>query len=178
MNKDPLFNAIYSGIKLGISAAFDAKAFGSGLTLIYCGIDSMAWLNMPSGQTDVTRTDFVDWVDSYFDRSFTSQVTGEELYSARCAVVHTYTNESRSSRSGARMIGYKLGGSPPINFDPRVDKDVLIMELGYFKDAFFKSIDDFLMKAFMDSNKGKLIDQRSQKLLIAMPYKGINQPDN
>ena len=170
MKGDPLFNAVYRGIKAGITKTFDEKLLGSSLILIYTGIDTMAWLDMPPNQTGVTRRDFINWVEAYFDQRFLKQITGEELYSARCAVVHTYTVESSMTQSGTRVLLYKLGGTPPVNYVPAVAPDHVGLDMRYLKDTFFQAIDTFLMKAFADKKKGALIDQRAQKLLNVMPY--------
>ena len=172
MIDDPLLNAIYSAIKPGIDVTYDADLFGSALILIYSGIDAMAWLSMPSAQSNVNRKDFINWVETYFPDDFTSKITAVELYSARCAVVHSYGVESALTRfePNVRSVLYKVGGRPSVNYAPSVDPAYVMVELGYIKDCFYKAIDTFLVKAFSDKARAKVIEQRAPKLLIAIPY--------
>jgi len=61
LNKDPIINAIYGGIKKGIQVAVDNECLDSAVILILSGIDSMAYLNMPADHEDVTKNDFATW---------------------------------------------------------------------------------------------------------------------
>ena len=106
---DPLINAIYQGIKRGIHITHDNECYGACLILIYCGIDAMSYLDMPPGQAEGHADNFIQWSERYLSPNLKNQathITGEELYSARCAVVHTYSVESRKTKSGSvRIIG-------------------------------------------------------------------------
>jgi hypothetical protein len=95
--EDPLINAIYQGIKRGIQVTYDNECYGACLILIYCGIDAMSYLDMPTNRAEVHADDFIQWVEGYLSpnlKNSATQVTGKELYIARCAVVHTYGVES------------------------------------------------------------------------------------
>ena len=65
MERDPITKAIYGGIKKGIRVAVENNCLGSAVILILSGIDSMAFLNMPSSQQDVQGIDFIKWADQY-----------------------------------------------------------------------------------------------------------------
>lgn len=92
-----LENIINEGVLRGISVALDNKCYGSSVVLIYAGIDAMAFLSMPDKQEDVTRKDFVDWVDAFLKFNSANEVSGLELYGARCGMVHNYGVFSRLS---------------------------------------------------------------------------------
>ena len=99
-SRDPINIAIYDGIKRGINVCLQSECFGSAVILTYSGIDTMAFLSMPEKQTDVRRDDFVSWCDKYIRFSGNDQLTGLELYSARCAMLHSYGVESKLTRGG------------------------------------------------------------------------------
>ena len=81
----------------------------SGLVVLYSTIDAAAWLGV-TGDGDVTRTDFVSWVEAYLLPGTSLRCTGLELYAARCGVLHSLTAFSRLSREGkVRTIGYARG---------------------------------------------------------------------
>jgi hypothetical protein len=72
----------------------------------WCGIDAMAYLALPASNEDVTRSDFVRWVDRYMKFPCEEQLTGLDLYGARCAMLHSYAMASDLSRKGkCRQVG-------------------------------------------------------------------------
>lgn len=73
----------------------------SAMILLYAGLDAMAWLNLPSNVDDVRGTDFQQWVETYFLPDSGFNCTPEDLYGARCGLVHTNTSESRLNRQGS-----------------------------------------------------------------------------
>jgi hypothetical protein len=76
LNRDPIINAIHNGIKRGIRVTLQNNCVGSAVILILSGIDAMAFLEMPAGQDDVTRNDFVTWVERYIKFPCKEQLTG------------------------------------------------------------------------------------------------------
>ena len=80
------------------------------LILIYSGIDIMAWLNIPNDRAQNKRADFIEWATRYLLPNSTLKCSADDLYGARCSLVHTYTAESISSQRGnAREIYYAWG---------------------------------------------------------------------
>jgi hypothetical protein len=59
ITRDPIHNAIQNGIKEDIRVTFEHDRIRAGLILIYSGMDAMATLEMPDGQTDVRAGDFI-----------------------------------------------------------------------------------------------------------------------
>ena len=171
---DPLINAIYQGIKRGIQVTYDNECYSACLILIYCGIDAMSYLDMPPGQAEVESKDFIQWAERYISpnlKNQTTQITGEELYSARCAVVHTYTVESRKTKSGsARIIGYAIGGAQSIVWHPNVAPEMVLLRLETLRDAFFTAIDRFLTEGYADKQKQPILETRLRNLLNTIPY--------
>lgn len=174
ISRDPISNAIYGphGIKQGIKVALDNECYASALILIYSGIDAMANLGRPKNQKEVEPEDFIRWANTYIKIDAQEQITGEEFYSARCAVLHTYGVESRKTRSGtARKLLYMVGGHPPVPvlYQPNVDKDSLLLDISALADAFFRGLDQFLIDAFADTQKRQILEERLQWLLNAIP---------
>ena len=53
LSRDPIVNAIDNGIRRGIQVAIDNGCYGSAVTLIYAGIDAMAFLGMPGDRKEM-----------------------------------------------------------------------------------------------------------------------------
>ncbi|MFC1932177.1 hypothetical protein ACFLXU_00900 [Chloroflexota bacterium] len=160
--EDPLINAIYQGIKRDIQVTYDNECYRACLILIYCGIDAMAYLDMPVNQAEVHSSDFIQWVERYLSPNLKNggtQVTGKELYIARCAVVHSYGVESPKTKSGsARAIGYMVGGGESIVSDATVTLNLILLRLETLRDAFFAAIDRFLIEGYADKQKQPILE--------------------
>jgi len=172
LSRDPIINAIHNGIKRGIRVALENHCLGSAVILILSGIDAMAYIAMPASQDDVTRSDFVRWAEQYIKFPCSEQLTGLDLYGARCAMLHNYGTASELSRKGkCRQVGYMDKSVPEVRFNPKVSKDLVLVSVPALADAFFSGADKFLVDVFGDKNKASIAEQRLRKLVQAIPFK-------
>ena len=179
LRQDPIINVIHNGIRKGITVALDNGCLGSAIILILSAIDAMAYLSMPEGQEDVTKADFINWADHYIRFPGDEQLTGEELYGARCGMLHSYSVSSRMSREGkCRMIGYVDGSNPPILFRPAVSKELVLVSLPAFKTALFQGMDQFLIDIYKNptSKKAQVANERFKNLVHTIPTKISRTP--
>ena len=166
LRRDPIINVIHNGIKESIRVTFDNDCWGATVILVYSGIDSMAYLNMPTNQEDVTRKDFIDWVERYIQFPCSDKVSGYDFYGARCGMLHQYGSASKLSREGkCREIAYIPDCKPEIMYDPNVSKELVMVSIKGLVDAFFKGIDRFLIDLFSDDKKAKVAEERFPKLV-------------
>jgi hypothetical protein len=78
------------------------------LMLTYAGIDQMAWLSV--GSVESNGNDFKAWVEKYLQPSKTLGCSADDLWAARCGVLHTEAAESRDTdKLKAKKIYYTLG---------------------------------------------------------------------
>ncbi len=172
LSKDPLINAVHNGIKRGIRVALENDCLGSAVILILSGIDAMAYIAMPVGQDAVTRGDFVGWAKQYIKFPCSEQLTGIDLYGARCAMLHNYGPASELSRKGkCRQVLYMDKSIPEVLFNPNVSKDLVLVSVPALTDAFFSGVDKFFVDLFADKKKAPIAEQRLKKLVQATPKK-------
>ena len=172
LSRDPIINAIQNGIKAGIRVTLERDCLGSAVILIFSGIDAMAYLEMPAGQDDVTRNDFVRWTERYIKFPCKDQLTGLDLYGARCAMLHNYGIASDLSRKGkCRQVGYMDKSVPEVRYEPNVSRDLVLVSVRALADAFFSGVDKFLVDLFLDKKKAPVAEQRLEKLVQAIPFK-------
>jgi hypothetical protein len=100
-SEDPVINALHKGIRRGINVAIENNCVSSAVILILSAIDTMAYLAMPEIQEDVTRKDFVEWAEKYIRFPGREQLTGLDLYGARCAMLHSFGAQSRLAEKGS-----------------------------------------------------------------------------
>lgn len=168
--REPIINAIHNGIRRGIEVAVANGCYGSAVILIYAGIDSMAYLAMPEGQTDVRGKDFIDWADRYIKFPCKEQLTGTDLYGARCAMLHTYSVYSKLSRGGkARLIGYMDKSLPEVRYEPNVSKDLVLVSVPALAQTFYQGVDRFLVDAFSDKKLAPITEARARNLIQCLP---------
>ena len=80
------------------------------MMMCYATIDILAALARPPGAAESTGDDFRKWVDHYLLLGSCLVCTADDLWGARCGLLHTYAPESRDSRKGkARKLLYVAG---------------------------------------------------------------------
>jgi hypothetical protein len=171
-SRDPIINVVHNSIKEGIRVAINNKCYGPVVVLILSGIDTMAYLNMPETQQDVQKKDFVDWSERYIKFPCNEQLTGLDLYGARCGMLHTYSVHSRLSRRGkCRQIVYADKSIPEVIYRPAKLKDVVGVSIEGLAKAFFEGIDKFMIELFSDKLKAKIAEERFKKIVHTLPYR-------
>ena len=164
MSKLPIDEMLYkfSTETLGAVNLLDKKGFMTqGLVVLYSAIDTLAWVNLPSG--DVTRTAFKDWVDQYMLSTYPLPCTAEDLYAARCALLHSHTAESKSSREGnARQIFYYGKDRSKEWIDSIVDgqTNVVVVRALDIKLSFGAGVQAFAMELLTDVSRAKQVRDR------------------
>lgn len=169
--EDLILRVIEDGIKRPIRILLEQRCYPAALVLMYSGMDTMAYLDMPAEKTDVMRSDFIEWAEKYMTLSDGQQLTAPDLYGARCSVLHGGAH-SRFSREGkGKMIGYFITRTmqPPI--DPEAAETTLVMiSVEELIEAFFAAVDRFLNDLARDEQKAAVAEQRLNLLLRTFPY--------
>lgn len=170
--RDPVINAINNGIRRGIEVTVANGCYGSAAILIYSGIDSMAYVSMPSNQLDVKPKDFIAWADRYIRFPCKEQLSGADLYGARCGMLHNYGVRSRMSRSGqCRLVGYMNKSIPEVRYNPTKDKSTVLVSVPALAEAFFRGVDKFLVDVFSDKTRAPLAERRMTNLVQRIPVR-------
>jgi len=170
LGRDPIINVIQESIKKGIRVCIDNDCHGSAVVLIYSGIDTKAFLGMPADKENVSRSDFVNWAETYIHFRCIEQLTGLDLYGARCGMLHNFSAISKLSRDGkCRNIGYVDDCEPEVIVNPSVSKNLVLVSIKGLAEAFFSGVDKFLINTFSDSVKAKLAESRFPKLVHCLP---------
>ncbi|MBM3943371.1 MAG: hypothetical protein FJ316_10715 [SAR202 cluster bacterium] len=172
-SNDPLINAWYGSIKSGITATYNARAFGSCLTLIYCGIDLMAYLGMPIPQKRVKCRDFVNWAEKYLCPQLGQGISGIDLYAARCNIVHSYSvGFRRTDGINPRKIGYLIrgDGTTSTRYSPKNDADLVWLPFDSLLEAFFEGVEEFLSNAYDDDQLEPVLIERVGELFMTDPH--------
>ncbi|HKW53850.1 MAG TPA: hypothetical protein VJO12_09170 [Stellaceae bacterium] len=172
-NASSPLNAILGIIK-EITTCEKAGATSAAIILTYVGIDVMAYLSMPAGQTSQTRSDFINWVNKYLkaDSQQVYQYDGKDVYGARCAMIHTYAVEADYHQKNAevKQFGYHDGGRH--GYDPNVNADLVIIGVASLADDFKKAVMSFFDDLRTDAGMRARVAARLPKLVQVFPMTG------
>jgi hypothetical protein len=163
LSRDPIINVINNGIKRDIKVSIENN----------CWRAAMSFLNLPSDREDVSREDFIEWVERYIKFLCKEQLSGLDLYGARCSILHTYSAESKLSKTGkCRIVGYMYKSTPEeVVYNDKVSTELVMVSILGLKEAFFNGIDQFLINVFSDSKHAPIVEKRLKKLYHALPVK-------
>lgn len=163
-------HVIRDGMIRDIALAMKNHSLRAALILVYSGIDAMTHLGLPPGQDRATRRDFKSWVETYLPIVKAGELTADEIYSARNGLVHAYSAESESTRSGTvRMLGYMSGYSSRSKFDPAIDPTFVLVNIDTFVNEFAAACDTFIADVTADPGRAALPKSRLEQLLIVVP---------
>lgn len=175
---DSLYNVLVNGIVKDVNDAWERKSYRAALILVYCGIDAMAYLTMPTGKDKVTRADFVAWAEMYLqfrdaNKNPTLALPGIELYAARCALVHTYSSEADLHKEGKakRQIGYGDEFLPEVAEKADVEHFVMLSIRGLV-DAFARGVAATLQDIKGDEPRRKVFAERLNRMVHELPFIG------
>jgi len=154
---------IENGIKRPVRFLLENHCLAAALILTYSGIEMMAFLNLPSGTLDVTRSVFIDWADKYVipclrQNASRPTITGKDLYGARCSAVRG--TDSRLVREGhCRLIRYAS-----------TNETATLVEVEELVGAFFRGVDAFIAETLLDQRRAELLTTRLEQILKTLPF--------
>ncbi len=163
---------------LGLGALEDAidYCFGSGkwtpgLILLYSSIDIMASLNRDPAKSKVTRSDFVEWVNTYLLPGSKLTCSAIDLYAARCGLVHSYSPDSDLSRDlKAKKIYYAHGNKKSIELQTKINnssnKDIVSVHIDQLFKALKDAVERFASALKSNPSKEKLAVQRASEFFV------------
>lgn len=164
------WNAI-TGLVEEIKRCEECEAIGAAVTTSYVCMDTLASLARPVDKPKVTRSDFIDWVDSYLqghaDQPY--QYRGKDVYAARCAVLHTYGVEAElhGEDPDIRKFGYHDGGRH--SYDPSVDERLVMIGTGSFLNDVVHAVRSFLEACKADGDLRSRVEERLPGVLQTLP---------
>ena len=169
-SRDPIINVVNNGIKGDIRVLLEQERYRGVLLLTLAGIDAMAFLGMQGTKEKSSRSDFIRWVETYIQFPCEEQLSGLELYAARCAALHSYSTESALSiTEQCREIGWMGEAVPEIVYNPRVSESLVMVSVPALVAAFFEGIDRFLIHLYADSDRAAIADERFGRILHMLP---------
>jgi hypothetical protein len=160
-----------------ISKLAKGNLYTQALVILYSAIDTLAWTNLPG--RDVSQKDFVAWVDKYIRPESKFGCTADDLFGARCGLVHSGAAESRKSRKGeAHEIWYATSPHSISTLQEYAKQSNQSAKVIYFTDliaAFVDASQEFYNEISNDEVKQELVDERIRRWIIFLPTPTVMQ---
>jgi hypothetical protein len=165
-----VFDRILSQLRTGAPYLFSSRRTLPGFLLLYTSIDIIASLTRPVNAASTTGAFYKDWVNDYMLPDSNLDITAEEMWGARCGLLHTGTAESNlSRRQGARMINYigttEAADEMQTRNDPTRTRD-LFVSTPRFVEAFVAGCDRFKAKVQSDRALRHRVFFHAQNLMV------------
>lgn len=135
------------------------------LVILYSAIDTLGWASLSAG--DANRKSFCQWVNKYVEPETRLGCTAEDLYAARCALVHSGAAESRMSREGkASEIWYATAPDSVRTLQEYAGQSKNTVKVVYFTDlltAFVDASQNFSDEIATDRARQQFINERIRR---------------
>lgn len=124
------------------------------LILIYSAIDSASWLADETGNASV-GVRFQCWVNTWMLNRYFLPCSAEELYAARCGLLHTLTPDSDlSDFKGVRRIAYAWGTAKSYDLQESIEilerDDIVAIHIEDLLESFRNGFADFIEQSMVD----------------------------
>ena len=179
VNEEQNLVSVMRQLHQAVLDCIDRKQVLPGLALMYATIDILASLERPADQEATGSKEFKQWVENYMPLSVLN-VTSDDLWAARCGLLHTFTPSSDKSRAGkARELHYVRGNA---NFVPFAQREVdpscstkIVVDIDCLVESFQNGIMAFMQEIIINPQKKTLTLQHSKKLFIHENYPKPNK---
>ena len=150
----------------------EAEATMAAVIMCFICIDTMAFLAMPTNRDRNTRADFVQWVDRYLkaDSSQSYQYRGQDVYAARCAVLHSFSAEGDAHRNDRSIIKFVYTDGGQHAFNPDINDNLAIIGTASFINDVVWAVESFLKAAQENSELRARIYSRLNKVFTIVPH--------
>jgi hypothetical protein len=124
-----------------MKALRQANVIASAVILAFVVIDAMAHISRAVDADRATHSDFKAWVDRYMHAREPSEYryTGEDIYAARCDLLHTFSNQHREGR---KNFGYQDGY--PHRYRPDIAPNFVMLSVDALVEDLWQGISEFL----------------------------------
>ena len=143
------------------------------LVLLYSTIDIMVWLSRDPHDADATKDDFVSWVEEFLLPGSGIICSAEDLYTARCFIIHSYAQVwgvNQSYKGEANKIHYMWGktSKETVKHDNgnRLKETAIDLPVEKLVSALQAAIQRFNNSLIDNRTLFELVDERSQKFFI------------
>ena len=150
MQKDPLLKALFEerGLISSIRFCCIHKYIPAAIIMSFVTIDSISNLGRATDKDENDSNDFKSWCKKYLNICKTTILSPDDLWAARCSLIHTYGSESKDTRKRkAKIIAWVDNNNEPVKHKD----NLIVVSFHHFKQSLY----DGICKFFDDIYAGK-----------------------
>ncbi|MDE2465345.1 MAG: hypothetical protein KGO02_16775 [Alphaproteobacteria bacterium] len=171
---DPLLEEVVKGPRgmiLGIEACVECECLVSAVTLIFAAIDALAALTRPTTQPETDGEIFRAWATRYINPAVRLHCSAQDLWGARCGVLHTYSPEAtRAAKLGARRVYYEWRQGPPADAVRTLPADAIVLIVENLYEALVDAANAYMHDIAADAQLALRVNVHLASLLCYEPY--------
>lgn len=154
--------AAFNDIVVTVSELLEKRRTFTALIVLYSGMDIFGSLIRPKANPDTSGTDFKNWVERYLLKGSSLPVNADDLWGARCGLLHTDTPSSRNSRSGNAREILPFRGDSQVAVMAQKEfqksgKQVVLLDVDDLFDAFTDGVLKFIQDIHGDATIRDLV---------------------
>ena len=162
------------GMLNGIQVCLESECLVSAVSLMFSSVDALAALTRPIGQQSTNGAVFKAWVDRYIQSDKILGCTSDDLWGARCGVLHLYSPDSDlSAKNKARRIYYQWSAEPAVEAARTIPAGSLVIYVEALHKAVVQAAHDFIADSEMDSQVKQLVQSHLPSMLCYEPYPAL-----
>ena len=173
---DNMVNNLYQNSIQELTKSIDEclknKEIISLLILIYSTIDIMVWLSRDPHDAEATKEDFIRWAEEFMLPGSGLECSGENLYAARCAVLHSYAPAwgiSQNNKADGNTIAYtwnKMVKATPRISGAKQKSESISLPIENLCKALQNAIQRFNNSLIDNRTLFELVNERSNKFFV------------
>lgn len=159
------------GLLRGVDACLEQQCLVSGVTLIFAMLDALAALTRPRDAIETSGAIFKDWVRQYSGLENGLKCSAEDLWGARCGVLHLHSPISRLSSQGrVKEIYYQWRQGPPAGTSVELPVDAIVVNVDDLHNLALQAVDAFNSAVEADRELNDLVEHHLRRLLCYRPF--------
>jgi len=168
-NEETVFARTVHDLSRAVTEAFDVgRPPFPALILLYSSLDIVASLSRPISQEDTSGEVFKKWVDTHMLPDSGLTCSAQDVWAARCGILHTLSLQSRLSRCGsARVLTYVDRPNVVDEFQDRIDptrSQYVVVALRPYAQAFLTAIIRFTQQVQADPELRRTVEHHVRNL--------------
>jgi hypothetical protein len=155
----------------GVQACIEHQCLVSSVTLMLTTIDALAALTRPINLRETNGAIFRAWLTRFLHPKQRLNCSVEDLWGARCGVLHTYSPEAiRAADAGARRVYYQWRQGPVVGAIRVLPANSIIVIIEDLHEALIDAVQSYLVEIPSDSNLQASLRAHLPSLLCYVPY--------
>lgn len=165
------------GMLRGIDACLNQQCLVSAVTLIFAMLDALAALTRPENAVGTSSDIFKGWVRKYSNLEINLKCSAEDLWGARCGVLHLHSPISHLSSQGkVKQIYYQWRQGPPAHASIELPADSIAVNVDELHDLVLSAVETFNKAIEADDRLKALVEHHLRHLLCYQPFTILASP--